>query len=60
MAKNKGNAEAENAGMVKIKATKSLVGRFGIGCLSGEECEVTEAQADDIIGAGFGVLAKAE
>lgn len=38
---------------VVIRAKKSLVGAFGIGCLAGEETVVSEKQAEEIISSGF-------
>ena len=41
--------------MKKVKLIKSIIGAYGLGHFAGEEIEVSEALAEDMIQNGFGV-----
>lgn len=41
--------------MKKVKLIKSIIGAYGLGHFAGEEIEVSEAMAEDMIQNGFGV-----
>lgn len=41
--------------MKKVKLLKSIIGAYGLGHFAGEEIEVSEALAEDMIQNGFGV-----
>lgn len=41
--------------MKKVKLIKSIIGAYGLGHFAGEEIEVSEAMAEDIIQNGFGI-----
>lgn len=58
MAKVKNTIPVETPGFIKIKVLKSLAGMFLLPQNEGAILELPEAQANEIVGAGYGEFIK--